>query len=64
MQEKLQAMEKDGCIAQVDTPTQWISNLTAVGKADKVQVRVYLDPRDLSRAIKRSHFNMPTLDAC
>ena len=31
-------------------------------EADKAQVRVCLDPRDLNRAIKRSHFNMPTLD--
>lgn len=28
--EKLQAMEKEGLIAKVDTPTPWISNLTAV----------------------------------
>ena len=62
VQEKLQTMEKDGWIAKVDTPTEWISNLTAVWKADKAQVRVCLDPCDLNRAIKRSHFNMPTLD--
>ena len=60
--EKLQAMEKDGLITKVDTPTPWISNLTAVWKPDKVQVRVCLDPRDLNTAIKRNHFHMPTLD--
>eukprot|EP00731_Ephydatia_muelleri_P034422 Em0059g7a len=60
--EKLQAMEKDGLITRVDTPTPWISNLTAVWKPDKVQVRVCLDPRDLNTAIKRNHFHMPTLD--
>ena len=44
VEEKLKAMEKDGWITRVDTPTEWISNLTAVWKADKVQVRVCLDP--------------------
>ena len=45
VQEKLQTMEKDGWIAKVDTPTEWISNLTAMWKADKAQIRVCLDPR-------------------
>ena len=62
VQKKVQTMEKDGWIAKADTPTEWISNLKAVWKADKAQVRVCLDPWDLNRAIKRSHFNMPTLD--
>ena len=62
VEEKLKAMEKDGLITRVDTPTEWISNLTAVWKDDKAQVRVCLDPRDLNIAIKRSHFQMPTMD--
>ena len=62
VEEKLKAMEKDRWITRVDTPTEWISNLTAIWKADKAQVRVCLDPRDLNTAIKRSHFQMPTMD--
>ena len=56
------SLEKSGMIARVETPTEWISNLTAVWKADKTQVRVCLDPRDLNKAIRRNHFKMPTLD--
>lgn len=35
VEEKLKAMEKDGWITKVDTLTDWISNLTAVWKAEK-----------------------------
>ena len=39
VEEKLKAMERDGWIAKVESPTEWISNMTAVWKADKAQVR-------------------------
>ena len=60
--QKLRSLEKSGMIARVEEPTEWISNLTAVWKSDKTQVRVCLDPRDLNKAILRNHFKMPTLD--
>ena len=59
---KLKSLVQLGVIAEVEEPTDWISNMTAVWKADKKQVRVCLDPRDLNRAAKRNHFNMPTVD--
>ena len=62
VESKFAEMEKAGIIAQVDTPTDWISNMTAVWKADKKQVRICLDPQDLNKAVKRNHFGMPTLD--
>ena len=62
VESKLAEMEEEGWIAKVDGPSEWISNLTAVWKADKAQVRICLDPRDLNKAIKRSHFNMPVLE--
>jgi hypothetical protein len=62
VEEKLQQLEEKGLIARVDQPTDWISNLTAVWKADKKQVRVCLDPQELNKAVKRNHYNMPTLD--
>ena len=34
VQENLQAMERNGWIAKVDTPTEWISNFTAVWKTE------------------------------
>ena len=56
---KLEELEQAEIIAQVDVPTPWISNLTAVWKASGKQVCVCLDPRELNKAIKR---RMPTLD--
>lgn len=41
-------------------PTDWISNLVIVKKPDKL--RLCIDPKPLNRALKRSHYLMPTLD--
>ena len=49
-------------IASVDVPTERVSNITAVWKPDKKQVRICLDPRDLNKAIRRNHFYMPTIN--
>ena len=62
VEEKLANMEKAGIIAKVETPTDWISNMTAVWKPGKAEVRICLDPKDLNNAVKRNHFNMPTLE--
>ena len=62
VESKLAEMEAEGWIVKVDGPTEWISNLTAVWKADKAKVRICLDPRDLNKAIRQSHFNMPVLE--
>eukprot|EP00731_Ephydatia_muelleri_P035349 Em0116g1a len=35
---KLRSLEKSGMISRVDTPTEWISNPTAVWKSDKQQM--------------------------
>ena len=36
--------------------------MTAVWKVDKKQVRIWLDPQDLNKAVKCNHFGLPTLD--
>ena len=59
---ELQQQEEKWVIARVDQPTDWISKLTAVWKANKKQVRVCLDPQELNKVVKRNHYNMPTLD--
>ena len=62
VENKLKQLVDLGVIAPVDVPTEWVSNITAVWKPDKKQVRICLDPRDLNKAIKRNHFYMPTID--
>ena len=41
VESKLKELEEKGVIARVDKPTEWISNLTAVWKANKGQVSVF-----------------------
>lgn len=62
VENKLAQLEEAGVIVSVDQPTDWINNITTVWKPDKKQVRICLDPRDLNKAIRRNHFNMPTID--
>ena len=57
---QLDQYEKDGHLTTVTEPTDWISNLVIVKKPDKL--RLCIDPKPLNRALKRSHYLMPTLD--
>ena len=61
MKGKLDKMERQSVIKKIDQPTDWIHNLVIVKKKDKC-LRLCLDPRELSVAIKREHFQLPTLD--
>lgn len=58
---KIEALEAQGVIAKVETPTQWISSCLAVRKANG-SVRVCIDPSDLNKAIRRNHFSLPTIE--
>ena len=51
LKEKIDQVEKQGIIVKENGPSEWISSLVAVQKPGKL--RVCIDPRDLSRAIKR-----------
>ena len=57
---KLKDLESRGVIKKVTTPTDWISSMLTVKKPGKL--RICIDPRDLNKAIKRSHYIMPTLE--
>ncbi len=57
---QLDQYERDGHLVTVTQPTDWISNLVIVKKPEKL--RLCIDPRPLNRALKRSHYLMPTLD--
>ncbi|XP_061765807.1 uncharacterized protein LOC133558441 [Nerophis ophidion] len=57
---QLDQYEKDGHLTTVTQPTDWISNLVIVKKTEKL--RLCIDPKPLNRALKRSHYLMPTLD--
>jgi hypothetical protein len=41
-------------------PTKWISNTTTVKKPNKFRIRI--DRTDTLKALKRSHYTIPTTD--
>ena len=46
--------------APVTEPTPWVSSMVVVQKNNKL--RICLDPRDLNKAIQRSHFSLPIIE--
>ena len=60
IKETLQDLEKANIITKVDRPTDWVSSMIVVEKADRLQI--VLDPRDLNKAIKRQHFPSRTAE--
>lgn len=61
LKSELDNMVKNGILAKVTEPTSWVSSLVIVKKPNW-KIRVCLDPRDLNRAIKRSHYPLPTIE--
>lgn len=57
---KLEQLEKEGIIAKVDKPTEWLNPLVIVEKKNK-DLRLCLDPKFLNNAISREHFLIPTV---
>lgn len=51
---------KCGVLVKVDKPTDWVSNLVIVEKKNGI-LRMYLDPKDLNKAIKQEHYRIPTM---
>lgn len=61
LKKELDNMENLRIIKKEDGPTDWVSSIVVVEKPNK-SLRICLDPRNLNRAVKRSHFQLPTLD--
>ena len=53
-------MERDRHITKVTEPTNWVSSLVVVMKGDKL--RLYIDPKDFNKAIRREHYPIPTTE--
>ena len=60
IKEKLDELVQRNVITPVTEPTEWVSSMLAVIKPNKI--RICLDPRDLNEAIKREHYQMPTVE--
>ena len=61
VKQELDKLVADGIIAPVTEPTDWVSSVLAVPKKNGT-VRICLDPKDLNKAIKRSHYPLPTIE--
>jgi len=58
----LEEMERKNVIRKVDKPTEWVSSLVVVEKPKSRKLRICLDPRNLNQAIKREHYQLPTIE--
>ena len=58
---KLIDLEKNGIIAKVTEPTEWVSNMVVTQKANG-DPRICLDPKYLNEEIKRPHYMLQTID--
>lgn len=61
LRHKLDELERTGIIEKVIGPTDWVNSLVITVKKDN-SLRLCLDPKPLNCAIKREHFQLPTLD--
>lgn len=61
LKDKLSSMVSSGVIAEVDEPTDWVSQMTITMKKNN-DIRVCLDPQALNRALKREIYPLPVID--
>ena len=61
VKEHLDKMEHLGVITHVDEPTDWVSSITYIQKANG-ELHLCLDPCDLNEAICCDHHKMPTVE--
>lgn len=61
LQEELKDLERRGIIAPVERSTDWISSMVSIKKPNG-KLRICIDPKPLNRALKRSHYPLPTIE--
>jgi len=52
---------KQGVICPLNEPSEWVSQM-AVTTSKSGAIRICIDPRPLNVALKRSHYQLPTID--
>jgi len=61
LESELNDMVKMKVIEKVDAPTFWVNSKVIVKKKNN-KLRICLDPRNLNKAIKRSHYPLPKFE--
>ena len=61
LQQELKRLSSLGVIKSVDQPTEWGSQM-AISMNKSGDVRVYIDPHPLNKALKREHYPLPVME--
>ena len=61
LKKELDTIERNGVIKRIEEPTDWVNSLVLVEKPDG-SLGICHDPRDLNKAIKREHYQLPKFD--
>ena len=61
MKEELTQLVEKKIIEKVTEPTDWVSSLVVVEKKNG-KLRLCIDPKDLNKNLKRSHYPLPTFE--
>ena len=61
VKQELDRMLSTGVIEPVAKPTEWVSQMAIVEKANG-SLRIFIDPQPLNVALKREHFKLLTFD--
>ena len=62
LKEELDRMVASGVITEIKGPTEWCAPIVAVPKKNKEQIRICVDLKNLTRAVKREKYILPTID--
>ena len=58
--DKLNEKEKEGNLAKVIQPTDWVNSMVVSSRGEKI--RICLDPADLNDSVIREHYPIPSAD--
>ena len=61
VKDELSRMEKLGVVERVHQPSDWVNSMVTVIKPNG-KLRIYIDPRDLNKAVKREHYPTKTVE--
>ena len=61
LKEELARLENANVIKRVEEPTDWVSSLVVTEKSNG-KLRVCIDPQQLNKALRRSHYPLPIIE--
>ena len=61
LEDELDRMDKLAVIVPVKEPSEWVNSMVVVEKPGGA-LRICLDPKNLNKAIRRHHFQLPTTE--